>query len=273
MTFGFKETFNNVLDTNKTINMYDRMKRKIKAEKKNHIAQLIGPLMIGNVLTILTSFIISIVAYGNSGLYLWMTTLQYLFLVLMNNLIFAIYLKFIRNEKMNIEDVKHYLHFLVIQITCAITLSFIQTIMNNTVLQICSFSAKLNLVVSILINLSFTMVNAGVSFCVLDAEKNVKKILKKAFSLVINNWKVLLMFSLLFITWNFVSNIILASIFYNQITNIQSINNIFHALLFKREYVLLLKVIIFYLINMIVTAYLEIYILLALAMFYEDTSY
>lgn len=145
--------------------------------------------------------------------------------------------------------------------------------MNNTVLQICSFSAKLNLVVSILINLSFTMVNAGVSFCVLDAEKNVKKILKKAFSLVINNWKVLLMFSLLFITWNFVSNIILASIFYNQITNIQSINNIFHALLFKREYVLLLKVIIFYLINMIVTAYLEIYILLALAMFYEDTSY
>ena len=87
MTFGFKETFNNVLDTNKTINMYDRMKRKIKAEKKNHIAQLIGPLMIGNVLTILTSFIISIVAYGNSGLYLWMTTLQYLFLVLMNNLI------------------------------------------------------------------------------------------------------------------------------------------------------------------------------------------
>ena len=117
------------------------------------------------------------------------------------------------------------------------------------------------------------MVNAGVSFCVLDAEKNVKKILKKAFSLVINNWKVLLMFSLLFITWNFVSNIILASIFYNQITNIQSINNIFHALLFKREYVLLLKVIIFYLINMIVTAYLEIYILLALAMFYEDTSY
>lgn len=273
MTFGFKETFNNVLDTNKTINMYDRMKRKIKAEKKNHIAQLIGPLMIGNVLTILTSFIISIVAYGNSGLYLWMTTLQYLFLVLMNNLIFAIYLKFIRNEKMNIEDVKHYLHFLVIQITCAITLSFIQTIMYNTVLQICSFSAKLNLVVSILINLSFTMVNAGVSFCVLDAEKNVKKILKKAFSLVINNWKVLLMFSLLFITWNFVSNIILASIFYNQITNIQSINNIFHALLFKREYVLLLKVIIFYLINMIVTAYLEIYILLALAMFYEDTSY
>lgn len=271
MTFGFKDTFNHILDTNKTINRYDRMKRKIKEEKKNHIAQLTGPLVIGNGLTILSSFIISIVGYGNSGLYLWMTVIQYLFLVLMNNLIFAIYLKFIRNEKMDIEGAKHYLHFFVVQIACAITLSFIQTFMNNTVLQICSFSAKLNVIVSILINLSFTMVNAGVSFCVLDAEKNVKKILKKAFLLVFNNWKVLLMFSLLLITWNFVANIIFASIVYNQITNIQTINNIFHALLFKQEYVLFLKVIAFYLINMVVTAYLEIHVLLSLAMFYEET--
>lgn len=269
MAINLKNSFNRVLDENVVINNLSDCREKIKELKKGHVIHLLVLLVLGSVSTLFLSFLSSVVGYGDTPRYLIVTLVTNFISVFINNLIFVAFLKRTRNEKFDGTEIPYFASKLLTQILCAILLSMTQSIVLVCLLQITAYIPTLNVVTSILVSLIFTLMNAMVAYRIYDRKTKIKEIIPGAFSLITKNWRVLVFLSMLFITWSYVSNVAFSSLLYSHIQTPQGINNIFHALLSQHDFVNIAKAGGFYFINYIVGGFLEIDILLGLAIMYQ----
>lgn len=264
-----KDRLNDFLDNNIIINSTSELKDKIKVCRKHNVPYLLGLLVIGSVSTLLLSFIASVMGYGNPSMYFLITLLTNFIAVFINNIIFACFLKQSKKERISPSDISLFVNRIGTQILCSILLSLAQSIVTIALLQITAIVPTLNVVTSILISVVFTLLNALVAFRICDGKKHIKGILPGAGNLLMKNWKALLFISVLFITWSYISNITFSNMLYSQIQQTQGVNNIFHALLQVRDYSNLVKVASFYGMNYLIAGFLEIDILLGLALLYN----
>lgn len=269
MAINLKNSFNRVLDENVVINNLSDCREKIKELKKGHVIHLLVLLVLGSVSTLFLSFLSSVVGYGDTPRYLLSTLVTNFLAVFINNLIFVAFLKRIRNEKFDGTEIPYFASKLLTQILCALILSITQSFVMVCFLQITAYIPTLNVVTSILVSVIFTLMNAIVAYRIYDRKTKIKEIIPGAFSLITKNWKVLFFISLLFITWSFVSNVAFTNLLYSHIQTPQGINNIFHALLSQHDFTNIAKTGGFYAVNYIVGGFLEIDILIGLAILYQ----
>lgn len=269
MAINLKNSFNRVLDENIVINNISECKASIKQKKKGHVFHLLILLILGSISTLFLSFISSVVGYGDTSRYLLSTMVTNFISVFINNLIFIAFLKRIRNEKYDGSEIPYFASKLLTQVLCALLLSIAQSFVMVCLLQITTYIPTLNVITSILISVFFTLLNAMVAYRIYDRKTKIKEIIPGAFSLIARNWKVLFFIALLFITWSFVSNVAFTNLLYSHIQTPQGINNIFHALLSQHDFHNIVKVGGFYAINYIVGGFLEIDILIGLALLYQ----
>ena len=269
MQIKVKKSFNDFLDSSIFVNKYDLTRTVVKDSKKGNTLYLLMLLIVGSVITLLLDFITSVIGYNNPGRYLAYSLFTYLFCILMNNMIFYAFVRCVRHQKLQKEDLRTMIKMAGIQIVCAILLSLVQNFFLTAGVTALSFNVKVSVIVSIIITWFFTMLNAVVSFQIYDHKKGVKNLFTTAYEIVIDNWKVLGMISLLFLSWKFISSVAFTDIVATEIVQVQNINNVFHALLFAKNYAVLSQVLIYNVVNLIVAGYFEIYFLLALAYFYD----
>lgn len=269
MQFNLKKSFNDFLDTNLFVNQYESTRSVLKKYKKGSTLYLLSILFMGSTLTILLDFITSVIGYNNPIGYLGCSIFLYVFCILMNNLIFYAFVRCVRHEKLKMEDLKNTIRLMFVQVVCAIMVSLVQNFFLTAGVTIFSFNIRLSVIVNIIISWVFTIFNALVAFQIYDNKKGIKNIFIKAYDILWDNWKVLLMISILFLSWKFISSIAFTDIVASEIVQVQNINNIFHTLLFSKNYVMLTNVIIFNVVNFIVSGYLEISFLIPLAHFYD----
>ena len=251
-----KETFNNFLDTNVFVNKYDQTRDALKSSKHGNTLYLLSLLVITSIATTFLDFVISVMGYNNPGTYL----------------LCNIILRCVRHERLNISDLKIMIKFIGIQLVCAFSMSLVQNFLLTTGVMLFSFNAKFSVMVNLLITWFFTMMNALIAFQIYDQKKGIKNIIINAYSTVIDNWKVLLMISILFISWKFVSSLAFTDIVSTEIIKVQNINNVFHTLLYQKNYIMLRNVVLFNLVNFVVAGYFEINFLMALAYLYDSSE-
>ena len=266
---GKRDKYNDFLDNNRLINSASDLKDKIKEIKKNHVLYLLGALVIGSVLTLLLSFTASVIGFGDAGSYFLISLLVNFICTIINNIIFVVFLKRTRNQKIISEDIVYVIKKWLPQLLCLLILSVTQTLVTILALNVTAVIPMLNVLLSLVISLVFTLMNAMVAFRVYDSHTKLREILPGACSVLSKNWKSLLFISLLFITWSYVSNVAFTNLLFSQIQEVQGINNIFHALLQQRDYMNLMYVAGFYGLNYVVAGFLEIDILLGLAIVYQ----
>lgn len=264
-----RDRYNDFLDQNQTINSASDLKEHIKKYKKGHTLSLLGVLILGSVITLLLSFGASIIGYGDAGSYFFIALLVNFISVVVNNIIFTVFLKRIREDKVNGDDIAYFMKQIIPQLFCLILLSIAQSMVTMALLQLTIFIPMLNVVISILTSTIFTLLNALVAFRIYDRKTKVRDIIPGAWNILTKNWKSLLFISILFITWSYVSNVAFTSLLYSQIQQVQGVNNIFHSLLQQQDYMNLMYVAGFYGVNYVVAGYLEIDLLLGLGILYE----
>lgn len=267
-----KETFNNFLDTNVFVNKYDQTRDALKSSKHGNTLYLLSLLVITSIVTTFLDFVISVMGYNNPGTYLLCNIIFYVISILLNNLIFYAFVRCVRHERLNISDLKIMIKFIGIQLVCAFSMSLVQNFLLTTGVMLFSFNAKFSVMVNLLITWFFTMMNALIAFQIYDQKKGIKNIIINAYSTVIDNWKVLLMISILFISWKFVSSLAFTDIVSTEIIKVQNINNVFHTLLYQKNYIMLRNVVLFNLVNFVVAGYFEINFLMALAYLYDSSE-
>lgn len=264
-----RDRYNAFLDSNITLNSASELKEMIKTYKKGHIPTLLGALIIGSVSSLLLSFMASVLGYGNPTNYFFITLLVNFISVVINNIVFTVFLKRTREEKLTSLDISFFMKKGIPQLICLIVLFVAQTLCSILMLQITAIVPMLNVVMSILVSVVFTLLNAMVAFRIYDQKVRVRDILPGACNVLMKNWKSLLFICVLFITWSYVSNVAFSSMLYSQLQEVQGINNIFHGLLQQHDYLNLMKVGGFYGLNYIVAGFLEIDLLLGLAILYQ----
>lgn len=269
MATKVKDRFNSFLDGNTMMNSLSELKDEIKKVKKGKIGYLLSALLIGSVSTLLLSFIASVFGYGDSTSYLIIVCITNVISVMINNIVFTCFLKSTSDERVSLDDVAYFVKKFVPQILCVILLSIGQMLVSRVFLQVTAYIPTLNVVISIAVSLFFTMMNALVAFCIFVGVTKVREILPQCFTIITRNAKVLIIISVLFVCWSYVCNVAFTNMLYAQLQQTQGINNIFHALLQQHDYMNLLKVSGFYGINYIIGGFLEIDILIALALLYK----
>lgn len=261
---SFRQSLNGTLDSNRTINRYDKLNQKTKAIRKQCWKRLLCSLFLGSFLTIFLNFITSVVGYGDAMRSLACTVIQYILIIFINNLMFSSFMSCV-SQKCKESVFIHYIHFLVPQLVCGLILTVIQIIITNLLSTFAFFDSHIYIVISLIISLYFTLMNAMVSYQIFKEEKSISTILKKAFQILKNYWKELFLLSLMFITWSFFANIIVSQLVYEVMQSVNFTGNVFHVLLYLHEYSLLSIVVLFYIINFLFGGFLEIKVLLAVA--------
>lgn len=264
-----KDKFNNFLEGNYTLNSITELKLEIKKSKKGKILYLLSALMIGSFSTLLLSFFASVLGYGNPTVYLFLILVTNFISILINDVIFVCFLNIINNQRLTGDDFTKLFRKVGVLVLSAILLSICQGFISTIVLQLSSAIPTLNVILSIIISITFTLLNALVVFYAFGHKKKIGDILSSSFNILVNNWRSLFFISIFFLCWSYVSNVAFTNMLFSQIQQTQGINNIFHSLLQQHDYLNLLKVSGFYGMNYLAAGFLEIDILLGLAILYK----
>lgn len=266
---SIRDKYNRFLDSNPALNAFGSIQDEVKRHRKGHIIQLVGALTFGGFLSLFLSLLASIMGYGNTGATTAYTLLASAINMVVSNIIFGLFLLRVREESFSFEIVRRYFKLIVVQLLCGVVLAVAQTFALNFALTLTAFDARLNTLTSIFVSVVFTLFNALVAFRVLDGTHRVRDIMPGMFSVIGRHWVPLVFLGMLFLVWSFAANVMYASLLYDQITAVQSINNVFHALLNQHEFALAGQVCLFYLVNFVVGGFFECGLLLGLAVCYE----
>lgn len=264
-----KQKFNKILDENMMINSITELKEEIKFLRKGNALKLTSLLIFASVCTMFMSFVSSIAGYGNASRHLAASLAANIITVWINNLIFIAFIKRVRNETYDGTEISYFTGKILPQIICAMLLSLCQSFVMVCLVQVTSFIPKLYVVVSILVSTFFTLLNAMAAFRIYDRKTKVKNILPGAFRMLARYGRVIIFISLLFLTWSYVSNMAFNGLLMSQIQIPQGINNIFHSFLNQHDYMNMMKVGGYYAANYLVGGFLEVDLLLGLAVLYQ----
>lgn len=267
---GFRDAYNRFLDNNSPLNDLDRVRRAVREARRGHVPALLGALVAGALCSLALSFLASILGYGNVMMSLVWSLVTAVVNMLASNIVFSVFLIRVREGRLTGEVVQRYLQTIVTQVLCMAVLAMGQTLASSMVGQILAFSAHASTFGSVAVSMIFTLASASVAYHIYDGERRVGTILRESFITMGRNWAPLLGLSILFMAWTVFINVAYVNLLYGQITQVQTINNVFHALLSVGDFALLGQVALFYAINYIVGGLLEIAPLLGLAVCYDE---
>lgn len=267
---GLRESYNRFLDRNEALNELEHARDAVRDARRGHVVGLLGALVAGSVCSMGLSFLASLMGYGSTGASLAWSLLATMVSMFVGNVVFVVFLLRVRGERLTFADVQRYARRILMQIGCMIVLSLANTLTANVVAQLTAFDAHVNVFCSVFVSILFTLANAAVAFAIFDGKRGMGDILVGSFKLMGKNWAPLLGLSILFITWTFIANVAYASLLAGNLSETQTINNIFHALLNARDYALLGQVGLFYVVNYIVGGLFEIAPLLGIAWCYDN---
>ena len=267
---AIRDCFNRFLSANPQLNAYESIRQAVKGYRRGHTAGLVGVLVAGGASSLALSLLVSVVGYGNQGATLPASLAASVVSMMVSNLVFAVFLARVRKERLTGDAAGRFLRLIVTQIMCAVVLSFAQTLALQLVTELLAFNARTAVLAQLFVSTAFSMVNAVVAFRIYDGEKRFGRIFPGALKLLGCNWMPLTMLAVLFIGWSFVANVAYANLLSDNLSQVQAINNVFHALLNSRDYPLLGQVSLFYAVNYVVGGYFETYPLPGLAHLYEQ---
>lgn len=269
MAVNVKQRFNKLLDENTVLNSMSEIRDEVKKLRKHHVVKLLLLLVGASVFTMLMSFIASVVGYGDSSRYVMTSLVTNILSIWVNNVIFIAFLKRVRNETYDGSEFTYFAKMFLPQILCVILLSIAQTFVSICFTQVIVFIPTMSVFVTVIVSIFFTLMNALVAFRIYDRNHKVRKILPGSFSLMGSYFRAIFFISLLFITWSCISNVAFNNLFLVNIHIPNGINNIFHALLQQHAYMDIAKAAGYYALNYIVGGFLEVDVLLALAVVYQ----
>lgn len=245
------------------------MNHEVKQIMKGFYLKIVGCMVGVNIIAMLLNIIMSIFMTTNLLGNLTLSLLASLIIVLMNNMIYFMFIKRIRKETFSKADVNYSIQKIVPQIGFAILISILQSFTITMIFALTSTNAIVNMMLTLLCTTFFSMVSVVVAFCIYDGHTTVKTILHFAVTLIVKEWKSLLIVLVLFIVWNYAYSIIMSSILFNFIQEAQGVNNILHTILLSGNALAILEVIGLYVINFSVGSFLQANIFMQLAYAYE----
>lgn len=266
---GIRDRYNSFLDSNVQLNAFSSLRDDIRKVRRGHLVGLVAVLVASGIASTSLSLLASIMGYGNAGQGLIWPLVATATTLFINNLAFSVFLLRVRGQRFTGETFQLFTRLIVVQLLCAVVLAVAQTFALNIVLSITSFSARINTLCSIAVSLIFTLLNALVAYRVLDGTHRVRDIMPGFLEILWKHAADLLLLSVLFIGWSFAANTFYASMLYDHLTQVQTINNVFHALLNQQEFALAGQVAGFYLVNFIVGGLFEVDLLLGLGIYYD----
>ncbi len=272
---GIRRAYNDFLDSSTQLNDFDRVRRAAADVRRGHVPGLLGVLVASSVCSLFLSLLSSILGYGSTLGTLGWTVAASVVNMFVSQLAFSVFLLRVRGERMTQDAVLRFLWALPLLAVIVLVLSVAQTLLSNLVLIALSFNAQLAYFAAMCVSMVFTLVNAAISFCVLDGRRGLASWLAGSFKLLARNWAPLLGLSILFVAWMVFANNAYSALL-TGFTAPEGIGNIIHALLNQHEFSLLWQVLAFYAINYVVGGLFEIAPLLGLAICYEqdgDTVY
>lgn len=249
---------------------FSLFRQEIRTYQKEAMLPLMAALVGGIVLSFVLSFLVS-AAGGESGSMpsLLLQLITSFVAVLINNLIYLMFLKKVRKEKYTSKDFVYMMGMFAIQIVCAVLLSILQSVILTFALVATSVIPYLNYVLSAFFTVVFTFISALIVFRIYDRKTKLRDMFSGACNLIGRNFKLLLMTALLYIVWMVVSNIAFAMMVYEAISEVNTTSNILMALLSVGNMQLLVGAAIFYVVNFVVSAALQVPMLLGVALLYE----
>lgn len=248
---------------------FTSMNHEVKQLMKGFYLKIVGCMVGVNIIATLLNIIMSIFMTTNLLGNLTLSFLASLIIVLMNNMIYFMFIKRMRKETFSNSDLNDSMQKIVPQIGFAILLSILQSFTVTMIFALTSTNAIINMMLTLLCTTFFSMLSVVVAFCIYDGHKTVKIILCYAVTLIIKEWKALLSVVALFLFWNYTYAIVMSTFLINFIQEAQGVNNILHTILLSGNALAILEVIGLYVINFSVGSFLQANIFMRLAYAYE----
>lgn len=270
MSVNVKQRFNKLLDENIALNSVSEIRIEVKQLRKHHVAKLLLLLILASVFTMLMSFMSSVIGYGDISRYMITTLVANMLSIWINNTIFIAFIKRVRNETYDGSELSYFAKKFLPQILCSILLSITQTLVLICLAQILVVIPSMLVFITIIVSIFFSLMNALVAFCIYDQKHKIKNIILGSFKLLAKHIRVIFFISLIFITWSCISNVFFNNLLLVHVQIPQGIHNIFHALLQQHAYMEILKTGGYYAMNYIVGGFLEVDVLLGLALLYQQ---
>lgn len=269
MAINVKQRFNKLLDENTVLNSMSEIREEVKRLRKHHVIRLLLLLILASVFTMLMSFMSSVMGLGNTNRYMVTSLAVNILSIWINNIIFIAFIKRVRNETYDGSELAYFAKMFLPQILCALLLTMIQTLVLGLLSQFLILIPGAIVFFTIIVSIFFSLMNALVAFRIYDRRHNVRNILPGSFKLLSGHIRVIFLISLLFITWSGISNVAFNNLLMVYLQIPKGFHNIFHALLQQRAYTDVMKTGGYYALNYIVGGFLEVDVLLGLAVLYE----
>lgn len=269
MAINVKQRFNKLLDENTVLNSMSEIREEVKQLRKHYVLRLLLLLILASVFTMLMSFISSVIGFGNTNRYMVTSLTVNVLSIWINNTIFIAFIKRVRNEAYDGSELAYFAKMFLPQILCALLLTIAQTLVLSLLSQFLILIPGASVFFTIIVSIFFSLINALVAFRIYDRKHKVRNILPGSFKLMAGHIRVIFFISLIFITWSCISNVAFNNLLLVHLQIPKGFHNIFHALLQQHEYMEVLKTGGYYAVNYIVGGFLEVDVLLGLAVLYE----
>ncbi|MEJ8738045.1 hypothetical protein WKT02_11360 [Erysipelotrichaceae bacterium HCN-30851] len=183
--------------------------RDIKKFQKGYTLYLLLFILLGNICSTFFSTVIQNANSLSIGAYLVVFFTFEIAVIILNNVIYAIFLKRVRESSLHFQDIKHYIEHLLPQILCVFILNVFQTLTSIISIQFLTVSNWLASLASIVFSLFYMIVAAVIAFKIMDKEYKVKQLISSSFNFVLQHWLKVLLPCLFLVIWTLIYNSIL----------------------------------------------------------------
>lgn len=183
--------------------------RDIKKFQKGYTLYLLLFILLGNICSTFFSTVIQNANSLSIGVYLVVFFTFEIAVIILNNVIYAIFLKRVRESSLHFQDIKHYIEHLLSQIICVFILNIFQTLTSIICIQFLAVSNWIASLISIVFSLFYMILAALIAFKIMDKEYKVKQLISSSFNFIVKYWLEVLLPCLFLVIWTFIYNSIL----------------------------------------------------------------
>ncbi|MFV0381720.1 MAG: hypothetical protein ACK5KR_05825, partial [Breznakia sp.] len=246
MKFNVLGSFNESIAKSKMLNEAMKLKDSYRNLFKKKFLMFMLLLITSNFLTVFLSFMVSVISYGGNADFVFTSFMGTLVNIAVNNYIYCCFLIAKRKYDGKPCSYADFFERITYQVICTIGLGVIQTFVQNMNTSLTSSIPKLNVIMTVFISVVFMMIQVVAAFAIHDEMVKPYKIMGVIKKTIVNNWKALLLPTVMFVAYSYFSNVFFASLVYDHLSLTQGINNIFHSLLYLREYETIKILLIYY---------------------------
>lgn len=253
---------------------YRSLDTTVKKQFKTNWLKLSLLLFACSILAFVLGIVPSIllVLYQNDSFFLVLGILVIILMPTIQNTLYALFLKTIRKERFGKADIKYSFGKIGYHVGIYLVLYFLQMGLSAIVNMIFSGIPGVYSVISTLLNILMLCVGVFCAFAIFDGVKGVFAIINGSIKIIMKEWKNVVLFALPFVIWTFLLqlgyNYVLASLLDIDTT---SLDNMVQAMLNNPNIAsMLMYEILFYLVQYLGSAVIQVYMFLAYGYLYED---